>query len=294
MSMRTKNKRFPTETHHFAYLDEKSKREIRRQSLKAIAIPGYQVSFVSRELPVAKGWGTGGLQLTLSLIGASDRLKVIDQGSDESVNAVSIRRLAKETTGVETTADTAAATIIQTRHRIPEEPLRSDQILVLQVPQPDPIYRVEPREDVQRRLHGMKEYVGVWLSLYENIIQYDHTAVHNDYPVMVHERYLMAPSPIPRWDTHKLHMADHLSLFGAGRAKKMYAVPPYTKVVPIEFADYPIKVESMKGRHCRLCGSTTSFLEESMDERTQQKVFQCSDTSYCHKRRSETREVNDL
>ncbi|HWR91493.1 MAG TPA: alpha-D-ribose 1-methylphosphonate 5-phosphate C-P-lyase PhnJ, partial [Desulfobacterales bacterium] len=35
--------------------------------LKAVAIPGCQVPFGSREMPIARGWGTGGLQLTLSL-----------------------------------------------------------------------------------------------------------------------------------------------------------------------------------------------------------------------------------
>ena len=57
---------------NFAFLDEHSKKEIRRQTLKAIAIPGYQVPFASRELPIARGWGTGGLQLTLSLVGQED------------------------------------------------------------------------------------------------------------------------------------------------------------------------------------------------------------------------------
>ena len=44
--------------------------------------PGYQVPFGSRDMPIARGWGTGGLQLTLSLIGPDDILKVIDQGAD--------------------------------------------------------------------------------------------------------------------------------------------------------------------------------------------------------------------
>lgn len=57
--------------YNFAFFDEGSKREIRRATLKAIAIPGYQVPFASREMPIARGWGTGGLQLTLSLVGLS-------------------------------------------------------------------------------------------------------------------------------------------------------------------------------------------------------------------------------
>ena len=110
----------------FALLDEQSKREIRRAILKGIAIPGYQVPFASRELPIARGWGTGGLQVTLALIGKNDVLKVIDQGSDDSVNAVNIKKLVTKTTGVQTTTRTQDATLVQSRHRIPEVPLRTD------------------------------------------------------------------------------------------------------------------------------------------------------------------------
>jgi alpha-D-ribose 1-methylphosphonate 5-phosphate C-P lyase len=45
-----------------------------------VAIPGYQAPFASPELPIARGWGTGGLQLTLSLVLPDAVLKVIDQG----------------------------------------------------------------------------------------------------------------------------------------------------------------------------------------------------------------------
>ena len=37
---------------NFAYLDERTKRMIRRAILKAVAIPGYQVPFGSREMPL--------------------------------------------------------------------------------------------------------------------------------------------------------------------------------------------------------------------------------------------------
>src|SRR5262249_35540669 len=60
----------------FGYLDELTKRAIRRATLKAVAVPGYQVPFGSREMPMPPGWGTGGIQLTASLIGRGDVLKV--------------------------------------------------------------------------------------------------------------------------------------------------------------------------------------------------------------------------
>ena len=101
----------PSGGYNYAFLDEVTKRAIRRAILKAVAVPGYQVPFGSRELPIARGWGTGGLQLTLSLIGPGDVVKVIDQGADDSVNAVNIRRLVERTApGVRTTTVTAEAT----------------------------------------------------------------------------------------------------------------------------------------------------------------------------------------
>ena len=38
--------------YNFAYLDEATKRGLRRAILKAVAIPGYQVPFSSREMPM--------------------------------------------------------------------------------------------------------------------------------------------------------------------------------------------------------------------------------------------------
>ena len=79
-------------TYNFAFLDEQTKRMTRRALLKAVAIPGYQVPFASREMPMPYGWGTGGIQVTASVIGPEDVLKVIDQGSDDTTNAISIRK----------------------------------------------------------------------------------------------------------------------------------------------------------------------------------------------------------
>jgi alpha-D-ribose 1-methylphosphonate 5-phosphate C-P lyase len=119
--------------YNFAYLDAQTKRMIRRAILKAVAIPGHQIPFGSREMPLPYGWGTGGIQVTASIIGADDTLKVIDQGADDTTNAVSIRSFFSKTAGVKTTESTSEATVIQTRHRIPETPLTEGQILVYQV-----------------------------------------------------------------------------------------------------------------------------------------------------------------
>src|ERR1700692_1929046 len=103
--------------YNFAYLDEQTKRMIRRAILKAIAIPGYQVPFASREMPMPYGWGTGGVQVTAAILGPADVLKVIDQGSDDTTNAISIRKFFAKTAGVKTHTHTAEATNITNSHR---------------------------------------------------------------------------------------------------------------------------------------------------------------------------------
>lgn len=279
--------------YNFAFFDEGSKREIRRATLKAIAIPGYQVPFASREMPIARGWGTGGLQLTLSLVGKQDILKVIDQGSDESVNAVNIKKLITKTTGISITDDTTEATLIQSRHRVPEIPLNEGQILVLQVPLPEPLRYYEPSEFETKKLHAEREYSGAWLVLFEQIMNYGKMTTGADHPVMVHDRYVMAPSPIPRFDNSKLNGSKALILLGAGREKKVYAVPPYTKVRSLAFEDFPFEVESFASRSCRLCGARGVYLDELVDDITGETVYQCNDTSYCLQRLNGKREGQD-
>src|SRR6202142_1582486 len=144
-------------SYNFAYLDEQTKRMIRRAILKAIAIPGYQVPFASREMPMPYGWGTGGVQVTAAILGPSDVLKVIDQGSDDTTNAVSIRKFFARTAGVRTTTQTGAEIVIQTRNRTPTPPLHEGQVLVYQVPIPEPLRFLEPRETEPRRMHALAE-----------------------------------------------------------------------------------------------------------------------------------------
>lgn len=267
--------------YNYAFIDEGAKREIRRKILKAVAIPGYQVPFGSRDMPIARGWGTGGLQITLSIIGPDDILKVIDQGADDSVNAVNIKRFISQVTGVALTDETQGATIIQTRHRIPERPMTADQILVLQVPIPEPLRDVEPSEKESRRMHAEADYGRMWLRLYEDIVKFQEITIGARYPVRVNSRHIMDPSPIPRWDNPKLHMADCLYLFGAGREKRIYAIPPFTDVRSLEFEDHRFRVESFENKQCRLCGSRESFLDELIDDDNGQRVYQCSDTAFC-------------
>ena len=92
---------------------------------------------------------------------------------------------------------------------------------------------------------------------------------------------MMNPSPIPKFDNPKLHKAECLYLFGAGREKKIYAVPPFSEVISLAFDDVPFERESFAGKKCRLCGSADTYLDELFEAQGGNKVYQCSDTSYC-------------
>jgi alpha-D-ribose 1-methylphosphonate 5-phosphate C-P lyase len=257
---------------------------IRRALLKAVAIPGYQVPFGSREMPLPYGWGTGGIQVTASIIGPGDVLKVIDQGADDTTNAVSIRRFFRRTAGVATTERTEDATVIQTRHRVPEAPLQAGQILVYQVPTPEPLRWLEPRETETRKMHALQEYGAMHVSLYEDIARHGVIAKSYDYPVRVNGRYIMAPSPIPKFDNPKMDRSPALQLFGAGRERRIYAVPPHTPVKSLDFEDHPFTVQSWD-ESCSLCGAADSFLDEMIIDDQGKRVFVCSDSNYCERRR---------
>ena len=97
---------------------------------------------------------------------------------------------------------------------------------------------------------------------------------------------MMSPSRVPRYDTPKLNHSDALYLFGAGREKKIYAIPPHTNVIPLAFEDVPFETENFKGKKCRLCGAENVYLDGIIDEVTGETVYECSDTGFCRKRRN--------
>lgn len=271
--------------YNFAYLDEQTKRMIRRAILKALAVPGYQVPFASREMPMPYGWGTGGVQVSAATLTPDDTFKVIDQGADDTTNAVSIRKFFERTAGVATTTATAKATVIQTRHRIPEETLGEDQILIYQVPIPEPLRFLEPRESETRKMHSHQEYGLMHVKLYEDIARHGHIATAYAYPVKVEGRYVMDPSPIPKFDNPKMEMAA-IQLFGAGREQRIYALPPFCRVVSLDFEDHPF--DPTKAPHaCALCDAGDAYLDEVIVDDAGGRMFVCSDTDYCARRQAD-------
>jgi len=78
-------------------------------------------------------------------------------------------------------------------------------------------------------------------------------------------------------------MNHALLLFGAGREKRLYAVPPYTRVNSLDFEDHPFEIQQWE-HHCALCGSDDSFLDEVIVNDEGERMYVCSDSHYCSTR----------
>ncbi|MFF0457828.1 alpha-D-ribose 1-methylphosphonate 5-phosphate C-P-lyase PhnJ [Nocardia africana] len=265
----------------FAFLDEDTKRRLRRALLLAVAVPGYQVPIESQDMPIPRGWGTGGLQVTLAVLTAADVVKVIDQGEDDGVNAAGLRRFIVNVSDVKTTTDAREATLIQTRHRIPESALRTQQILILQVPEPDPLSTVESDPARRAAMHAEIDYNDIWLGLYEDHVTRGALSKAVGHPCQVAGHYVIAPSPIPLWDIPKLDNARCLMLFGAGREGRVYAIPPHTPVSPLTFDDLPLHQGPANDQRCDRCGSSQSLLVEVRAHHG--ALWACSDTDWCQR-----------
>jgi alpha-D-ribose 1-methylphosphonate 5-phosphate C-P lyase len=103
--------------------------------------------------------------------------------------------------------------------------------------------------------------------------------------VKVNGRYVMDPSPTPKFDNPKMDNCAALQLFGAGREKRIYAIPPHTQVVSLDFEDHPFS----RYRHdapCALCGADSAYLDEIVIDDRGGRMFVCSDTDYCEGRRA--------
>ena len=192
-------------------------------------------------------------------------------------------RFFARTAGVATTERTDEATLIQTRHRIPETPLREGQILVYQVPIPEPLRWLEPRESETRKMHALSDYGVMHVKLYEDIARHGRIATSYDYPVLVDGRYLMRPSPIPKFDNPKMNIIRPSSCSAPGaRSGSMRCRPS-----PGSRASTSSTIRSSIQRWdqaCALCGSTASFLDEVVTDDRGGRMFVCSDTDYCTRR----------
>ncbi len=140
-------------------------------------------------------------------------------------------------------------------------------------------------KEKQNSIMRKKEYTGAWLLLFEQIMKYGSMTTGADHPVMVNDRYVMAPSQFLNLIIQKCIKANRSFFLGAGREKKIYAVPPYTSIVSLDFEDYPFEAEQFHGKTCALCGAEHVFLDEIIHEEDGSVSYQCNDTSYCLKKK---------
>ena len=81
-------------------------------------------------------------------------------------------------------------------------------------------------------MHALAEYGLMHVKLYEDISAHGHISTAYAYPVKIEERYVMDPSPIPKFDNPKMHQTPAIQLFGRG-GTAIYAIPPYTDVISL-------------------------------------------------------------
>ena len=273
-------------TYNFAYLDEQTKRMIRRAILKAIAIPGYQVPFASREMPMPYGWGTGGVQVTAAILGPDDVLKVIDQGSDDTTNAISIRKFFGKTAGVATTTATADATVIQTRHRIPEAPLHGGQVLVYQVPIPEPLRFLEPRE-TETQAHACARRI--WPDACQAVRGHRALRPYRDVLCLSGEgERALRDGPVA---DAEIRQSEDGQLPGAAIVRRRpreadLRDPAAHHGGLARFRGSSRSRATASTRPARCAGPDDSYLDEIVTDDKGGRMFVCSDTDYCESRQA--------
>jgi alpha-D-ribose 1-methylphosphonate 5-phosphate C-P lyase len=225
---------------------------IRRAILKALAVPGYQVPFASREMPMPYGWGTGGVQVTAACLTPEDVLKVIDQGADDTTNAVSIRKFFP--------APRASPRPKRTARRRSSRPAtaspnaadrRADPCLSGADPRTPALSGTARDRDAQdARAGGIRADACQALRGHRPARQ---IATSYAYPVKVEGRYVMDPRRSPSSTIRNCRTCPAIQLFGAGREQRIYALPPYTQVVSLDFEDHPF--EASKAPHACACAA---------------------------------------
>ena len=277
--------RFDDDSYNFAYLDENTKRMIRRAILKAVAIPGYQVPFASREMPMPYGWGTGGVQVTAACLKPDDTLKVIDQGADDTTNAVSLRQFFEKD---------------RRRYRDDDRNCRRRRLYRRATAFPEEMTdgwirswstRCRSRSRFgfwsrarrrTRKMHALEEYGLMHVKLYEDIARHGRIATTYAYPVKVGERYVMDPSPIPKFDNPKLSelSGGFAALRRWARAADLRFAAPYTKVSQPRFRRLPIRSLAIGSKTAPFAAPRTAISTRSSQTIAGGAMFVCSDTDF--------------
>ena len=95
---------------------------------------------------------------------------------------------------------------------------------------------------------------------------------------MVNGRYVMAPSPIPKFDNPKMHrIAGAAAVRGRPREADLRRAAANRRSCSLDFEDHPFEVQRWD-RPCALCGADDSYLDEVVTDDRGGRMFVCSDT----------------
>ena len=154
------------------------------------------------------------------------------------------------------------------------------------MPIPEPLRFLEPRETETRKMHALEEYGLMHVKLYEDIARHGRIATTYAYPVKVEGRYVMDPSPTPKFDNPKMHMSPALQLFGAGREKRIYACRPSPRWSASTSRTIPSRCRPSTSP-ARSARAENVYLDEVILDDRGGRMFVCSDTDHCEKRQAE-------
>ena len=136
-------------------------------------------------------------------------------------------------------------------------------------------------------MHALEEYGLMHVKLYEDIARHGEITTTYAYPVRVMDRYVMDPSPTPKFDNPKMHMSPALQLFGAGREMRIYAIPPFTPRSPASTSRTTPSPSRPSPTSPARCADRPKgvYLDEVVTDDAGGRMFTCSDTDYCEGRR---------
>jgi alpha-D-ribose 1-methylphosphonate 5-phosphate C-P lyase len=154
------------------------------------------------------------------------------------------------------------------------------------VPIPEPLRFLEPRETETRKMHALEEYGLMHVKLYEDIAKHGRIATTYAYPVKVEGRYVMDPSPTPKFDNPKMHRSDQRCNCSARAAKSAFTPSrPYRRRQP-RFRGPSVRDPDLRQSPARCAARRRSISTRSCSTTSGGRMFVCSDTDHCETRRA--------
>jgi alpha-D-ribose 1-methylphosphonate 5-phosphate C-P lyase len=92
-------------------------------------------------------------------------------------------------------------------------------------------------------MHALEDYGLMHVKLYEDIARHGHIATTYAYPVKVEDRYVMDPSPTPKFDNPKMTMSRRCSCSARAGKSGSTRSRPTPKVVSLDFEDHPFEIQ---------------------------------------------------